>query len=348
MKNFIISLALLCLLANGTLAQTQFSPEVKRVAVFKNGYAFTFREGEAQTKNGWVYTTNTPIGVLGSVWGYANAPANARVVQLLASETERRETQRVVDLAEILLANEGTRIRFTDNYNANKTYEGTYEIVGGNRNFEATGEGASLRLFSLIVPASEVFEWTLEDAADAQNRYMNSGGSYPNQQVLQDLSGKIWSALRLKNQTEMPWTTAPALSFREWKPLGQDMLTFTAVGGENILRVTPATEVVGRHTLEEKSRAPVQLKYSGGIYNFDLITVEGAIKIRNAKRETVELVLTRNVVGEVLAATDGGVITKAGLNLQSFNTNSIVKWNLSVPSGGEREIRYTYKIYIRR
>lgn len=554
MKKFLISLALLCLLANGTLAQKQFSPEVKRVAVFKNGYAFTFREGEAQTQNGWVYTTNTPIGVLGSVWGYANAPANARVVQLLASETERRETQRVADLAEILLANEGARIRFIDNYNANKTYEGTYEIVGGNRNFEAAGEGgreitialktegsvaffplgsirsveilgvpkydkpkitrenrlslkienapdgerlqlgiaalergirwipayrvevrgapvreakleleamlineltdlkntevnfvvgvphflfqdqmsplslntafagvssyfqtgarggqnaysnaimsqvassadssgrsfdgsedapptvaeeeqvasfsaeqlylyktdrinlkkgerASLRLFSLTVPASEVFEWTLYDAADAQNRYMNSGGSYPNQQVLQDLSGKIWSALRLKNQTEMPWTTAPALSFREWKPLGQDMLTFTAVGGENILRVTPATEVVGRHTLEEKSRAPVQLKYSGGIYNFDLITVEGAIKIRSAKRETVELVLTRNVVGEVLAATDGGVITKAGLNLQSFNPNSIVKWNLSVPSGGEREIRYTYKIYIRR
>ena len=26
-----------------------FAPEIKRVAVFKNGYAFTYREGEATT-----------------------------------------------------------------------------------------------------------------------------------------------------------------------------------------------------------------------------------------------------------------------------------------------------------
>lgn len=550
-----MSLAALCLLANGAFAQSSFSPEVRRVAVFKNGYAFTFREGEAQVSNGWVYTTNAPTGVLGSVWGYVIAPANARVVELLASEVEKRETARVADIAEVLLANEGARIRFIETYDSSKTHEGTYEIVGGNRKFETgsdnagreitialktgesvlffplgsirnveilgapkydkpkitkenrlalkiegagdgerlnlgiaalergirwipayrvevkgapvkeakleleamlvneladlkdaevnfvvgvphflfqdqlsplslntafagvssyfqtgaggggqnaysnaimsqvastaadgvslneardaaptvseeeqvasfsaeqlylyktgginlkKGERASLRLFSLTVPATEVFEWTLADAADASNRYMNAGGNYPNQQVAQDLSGKIWSALRLKNQTGMPWTTAPALSFRDWKPLGQDMLTFTPVGGDNILRVTPATEVVGTHALEEKGRAPVQLKYSGGTYNFDLVTVEGAIKIRNAKRETVELVLTRNLVGEVLTAGDGGKISKAGLNLQSFNPNSIIKWNLSVPAGGEREIRYTYKIYIRR
>ena len=565
MKNFLMSLAIFCPLAGAAFSQSSFSPEVRRVAVFKNGYAFTFREGAAQTSNGWVYTANAPVGVLGSVWGYAISPSSARVEQLLATTGETKELAKVSNLADFLLANEGAQARFATQFyekEAPRIFTGTYEIfksektekqptdfqenyaaynlsnltvavktdggtvvlpataiqtvellgaaktatatakksnllglkiegapsgqtvdlgiaalergirwipayrvevkgapvkeakleleamlineltdlkntevnfvvgvphflfqdqisplslntafagvssyfrtgVRGGQNaysnaiatqvastadaiaanddderdatptvageeqiasFSAEqlylykadainlkkGERASLRLFSLTVPASEVFEWTLDDAADTANRYMNQNGNYLNQQAAQDLTGKIWSALRLKNQTGMPWTTAPALSFREWKPLGQDMLTFTPVGGDNILRVTPATEVVGTHSLEEKARERVQLNYSGSAYNFDLVTVEGSVKLRNAKREAVELVLTRNLVGEVLEATDGGKITKAGLNLQALNPNSVVKWNLNLSAGGEREIRYAYKIYIRR
>jgi hypothetical protein len=554
MKKVLLLSVVFCLFANFTVfSQVNFAPEVKRVAVFKNGYAFTYREGEAQISNSWVYTTNAPIGVLGTVWGYSTAP-NVKVSQMLASETEKREVERVTDIAEILLANEGARIRFVDQNNTTKIYEGVYEIVGRDRNFvlprpvnyqfqeaemvialktetgmmlfpvnsvrqieiigqpkmekpkmtkenrlmmkiegakdgeklslgiaalergirwipayrvevkgapikeakleleamlineltdlkntevnfvvgvphflfqeqmsplsmntafagvssyfqsgarnnrrdaysnaimaqqsstdmsydgddasptvageEQTtsfsaeqlflyktdqinlkkGERASLRLFSLTVPATEVFEWTINDAPETAKRYMEYSNSSNSQPLTQDLASKVWYALRLKNQTGMPWTTAPALSFREWKPLGQDMMTFTPVGGENILRVTPATEIIGTHTLEEKSREKAQLRYGGSTYDFDLVTVEGTIKLRNIKKEAVELVLTRNVVGEVLMAGDAGKITKEGLNLQSFNPNSIVKWNLNLPSG-EKEIRYSYKIYVRR
>ncbi len=146
----------------------------------------------------------------------------------------------------------------------------------------------------------------------------------------------------------MPWTTAPALSFREWKPLGQDMLKFTPIGGEEILRVTPATEVVGTNTIVEKERVRERLRWNGSDYDFDLVTVEGTLKLKNVKKQPIEIVLTRNLVGEVVSATEGGVITKEGLNLQAINPNSIVKWNLTLPAGGEREIRYTYTVYVRK
>lgn len=547
MKKILFILAVFCLFVNSAFAQAAFSPTVKRVAVFKNGYAFTYREGEAQVSNGWAYTTNAPIGVLGTVWGYSTQ-SNVKVMQMLASQTDKRETERVNTIAEILLANEGARIRFVDTYDNNKFFEGTYEIVSRNRNFAAenneetiialktetgvmffpvnsirkveiigqpkmerpkvskenrlmmkvegasdgqninlgiaalergirwipayrvevkgtpvkeakleleamlineltdlqnsevyfvvgvphflfqeqmsplsmnsafagvsgyfragtTGtrrdvysnaimtqssqyvtdgedsddvsptisaeeksntfsaeqlflyqanninlkknERASLRLFSLTVPATEVFEWTLTDAPETQRRYLEYSGSSTTTPLLQDLSSKVWYALRLKNQTGMPWTTAPALSFREWKPIGQDMLSFTPIGGENILRVTPATEVIGTHNLVEKSREQATLRYGGSNYTFDLVTIEGTIKLRNIKKEPVELVLTRNMVGETLTATDGGKISREGLNLQSVNPNSIVKWNLTIPSG-EKEIKYTYKVYVRR
>lgn len=552
MKKIYFLMLVFCFSANAAFAQQipSFSPEVKRVAVFKNGYAFTYREGVSKIQNGWAYTTNAPIGVLGTVWGYSTSP-DVRVSQMLASESEKSEIERLANIEEVLLANEGKRIRFTDSYN--KQFEGTYQILGRNyllappepgrviptgnltialnsetgiilfpvgslRNIEIIGqpkmdkttvskenrlmmnvtgakngqdvnlgiaalergirwipayrvevkgspvkeakleleamlineltelknsevyfvvgvphfmfqdlmsplsmntafagvssyfqrgagnvrrdsfsnaimtqqssyqadrnyddasptvseeeqgnafsaeqlflyqanqinlkkgERASLRLFSLTVPATEIFEWTLNDSADTQRRYLEYSSSSTGVPFTQDLSSKVWYALRLKNNTGMPWTTASTISFREWKPLGQDMLTFTPTGGENILRVTPATEVIGTHTLEEKSRTQTQMRYGGSSYNFDLVTVEGTIKLRNIKKDAVEVVLTRNLVGEATEASDNGKISREGLNLQAVNPNSVVKWNLSLPNG-EKEIKYTYKIYVRR
>jgi len=51
-----------------------FDPAIKRVAVFKNGYVFTFREGEVKALDGWAATTQPPTGVLGTVWAYSMTP----------------------------------------------------------------------------------------------------------------------------------------------------------------------------------------------------------------------------------------------------------------------------------
>ena len=77
------------------------------------------------------------------------------------------------------------------------------------------------------------------------------------------------------------------------------------------------------------------------------MTVEGTIKLKNIKKEAVEMVLRRNIVGDVVTATDAGKISREGFNLQAVNPNSTMKWNLSL-SPGEKEIKYTYKIYVRR
>ncbi len=553
---FLLTVMFCCI---GVVAQEKnFSPEINRVAIFKNGYAFTYREGEASPRANWVHTTNTPVGVLGTVWGYSTS-ASVRVDQPLASEfLNSTQTDRVEDIAEFLIANEGKRIRVVDGNNADRVHEGVYEIISRYRNFaeevrpeggfrakydlnlitlsiktengvlllpaasvrtieildsqpillrprkeklvrlgiklngardgqpvnvgiaalerglrwipayrvevkgdpikeakleleanvindladlnnteinfvvgvphflfqETTsplsintafagvssnfrrdgvnqlsnaisrqvmelpldgrrvddisptvageekslsfsaeqlflyqtdllqlkkGERATTRLFSLTVPCSEVFEWTLNDVSDAQQRYLNPGYSGQSHQLnsLQDLSTKIWSALRLKNTTGMPWTTAPAISFREWKPLGQDLLNFTPIGAEEVLRVTPATEVTGFHSLEEKERTREKIRWNGSDYDFDLVTLEGTVKVRNVQKRSIELVLTRHLVGQVSSASDEAKTTKSGLNLQSVNSNSIIKWSVQIPPG-EKELKYTYSVYLRK
>ncbi|MBS1769126.1 MAG: hypothetical protein JSS77_05640 [Acidobacteria bacterium] len=553
--------ALILLILGQTFAQTQFSPDIKRVAVFKNGYAFTFREAETATANGWAFTDKAPIGVLGTIWGYSKTP-NVRVIELRTTETESEKQERVANMLDFLLANSGSRIR-VDIESAGpktRTFEGPYEIVsqlrretdgsptgrnappvedlngingvsiavktdtgtvifpvgrieaaellgtplwtrpkrtstlslgirtegaapsqkinlgiaalergirwipayrvevkgspikeakleleanlineladlnGAEVNFvvgvphflfqsvmsplsinsafagvsgyfresrdgsysnalmtqtvmQADGayprddeaqsptlpmdeklnsfsaeqlylyransvtlkknEHSSLRLFSLTVPCTEVFEWTISDGPSTAQKYMNGNSNFGAPLLIVDLSDKIWFALRLKNTTEMPWTTAPAITFRDWKPIGQDMLTFTPIDQENILRVTPATEVIGDHNLEEVSRERVQLQYSGSNYAFDLVTLHGTLNLKNLRKDPVEMVITRNLVGEILSATDSGSIRRKGLNLQMVNPNSVVKWALTLPPG-EKQVTYDYKVYIRR
>ena len=130
MKKLSVLLMFFCLLTHPVFTQTGFTPEVKRVAVFKNGYAFTYREGEAQILNGWAYTTNAPAGVLGTVWGYSTLP-NIKVTQMLASESEKPETEKIEEVRnfhDFLKLNEGAKIR-VEGYN-NKVFEGIYRLIG--------------------------------------------------------------------------------------------------------------------------------------------------------------------------------------------------------------------------
>ncbi len=100
MKRIILAVVVLVSMSLPAFAQMpEFEPEVKRVAIFKNGYAFTYREGEATTIDGWTYTTRTPIGVLGTVWGYTTLP-NSKVIQLLASQSDKSGTERVSNVVE--------------------------------------------------------------------------------------------------------------------------------------------------------------------------------------------------------------------------------------------------------
>lgn len=530
--------------------QASFKPAVKRVAVFKNGYVFTYREGQAVPVNGWVYTTDVPIGVLGTVWGYSSSP-EARVTQLLATEAEKKDANRVANLEELLFVNEGSRVRVRSQY-SDKILEGTYVILNQRRIFNVgttgeplremgtdrvqngesdiaittetgvtvmrtgniaflefvgqprwdklmttkenrlglktenvpagqtvnlglaalergirwipayriepkgdpateakleleamvinelvdisnaefyfvvgvphflyqdllsplslsqtfagvssyfnvsqqqysnaimtqsragemrpsrgatsgagdsyatvpeegslpamsadelylyrsdqvalkKGERASLRLFSVTVPCREIFEWTVPD------------GSTEDTRALTNLAGGFWRSLKLKNETGMPWTTGPALTFRDWKPLGQDILAFTPVNTETIVRVTPATEVVGTHKVVEKSRVREvrPKKPDEDPDEYDIVTVEGIIKLRNVKRQPVDVIITRRVTGTITTATERGTISREGSDLQANNPQSVVRWEFSLPPG-EKELRYVYRVYVER
>lgn len=85
---------------------------IRRVVVFRNGYAMTFREATFTAEGDRVVLKNSARPIFGAVWGYATDP-KVRVISIHA--VKRKESQTVQSLAELLLLNDGAQVEVTLN-----------------------------------------------------------------------------------------------------------------------------------------------------------------------------------------------------------------------------------------
>ncbi len=96
----------------GEPAVREVEAPIRRVVVFRTGYALTFREATFTAEGDRVVLKNTVKPIFGAVWGYTTDP-KVRVISIHA--VERRETQTVKSLAELLLLNDGAEVEITLN-----------------------------------------------------------------------------------------------------------------------------------------------------------------------------------------------------------------------------------------
>jgi len=210
------------------------------------------------------------------------------------------------------------------------------------------GERASLVLFSQDLPCSEVFEWTITGAdlsRAALSNILVVEGTRP-------LTTNFWFALAIRNTLKVPLTTGIATAYQQWRPIGQGLIPFTASGDEAILRLTPATEVVGDHEEREITREPVMEKREteeGKIESVQIgwmVTIEGVAKVRNTRTEPVTIIVRRTVEGEVVKASDNADIkVQPPARIADRNPVTTIRWQLTIPSG-EKTLTYTYRKFV--
>ena len=210
------------------------------------------------------------------------------------------------------------------------------------------GERASLVLFSQDLPCSEVFEWTITGAELPRATLSNIlvvEGTRP-------LTTNFWFALAIRNTLKVPLTTGIATAYQQWRPIGQGLMPFTASGDEAILRLTPATEVVGDHEEREIAREPVMEKRETEEGKFEsvqigwMVTIEGVAKVRNTRTEPVTVVVRRTVEGEVVKASNNADIkVQPPTRIADRNPVTTIRWQLTIPSG-EKTLTYTYRKFV--
>lgn len=207
----------------------------------------------------------------------------------------------------------------------------------------AQGERATYNVFSDTVNYEHIYEWDLED----QPRVDAFGIAQNIQAAGTDRSTKqnIWHALRLKNSTNFPWTSAPTLVISGSKPLAQDTLIYTPKTARSILKLTIATDIRSSHEENEVERQrDIQRRHN---YNYDQVTVEGKLTVKNYKSIAVQLSITDRVRGTVESQTDDGKSEKLAEAITVDNPLSRLTWEITLQPGEEKIIKYRYKLWLR-
>lgn len=201
------------------------------------------------------------------------------------------------------------------------------------------GERGTYNVFSSEVPYEHVYQW------DVSNILQIDDDGNINRSAAPKAEDQVWHSLRLKNVSNVPWTTAPAMTISGNKPIAQDILNYTPKSASTLLKLTVATDVrVERQELETERVQNAKKRYG---YDYDAVTVTGTLKVKNFKPTNIKLSIKKTVRGEVITAAELGKPEKLAVAIQAINPTSRITWDIPLKPGEEKTIQYTYKVFVR-
>lgn len=201
------------------------------------------------------------------------------------------------------------------------------------------GERGTYHVFSSEVPYEHVYQW------DVSNILQIDDDGNINRSAAPKAEDQVWHSLRLKNVSNVPWTTAPAMTISGNKPIAQDILNYTPKSASTLLKLTVATDVrVERQELETERMQNAKKRYG---YDYDAVTVTGTLKVKNFKPTNIKLSIKKTVRGEVITAAELGKPEKLAVAIQAINPTSRITWDIPLKPGEEKTIQYTYKVFVR-
>jgi hypothetical protein len=219
----------------------------------------------------------------------------------------------------------------------------------------AKGGRATVALWQNEVPLRHLYTLDLDIV-----RHGRSGGRASRQSGMPDLGDasplrlerrQVWHQLELTNDGDVPWTTGAALLMRDALPLGQELLTYTSIGGETLVPVTVAVDVRAGHEEKEIERQPDAIVVSGT--RFTLVRKAGTITLTNYRTESSRIRVRASFGGRAEAASDEGRIVindfRAGDWEQQhymINQHSDIEWELDLAAGAEKTLTYESSFYV--
>jgi len=165
------------------------------------------------------------------------------------------------------------------------------------------------------------------------------------------IKNSVWHSIKYTNSTKIPFTTGAAMVVsrenNKISPLSQDMMKYTPVNSEGFLKITISPDINVKDK-EIETQRQAKAKKQGSQY-YDLITVEGKIKVKSFRDKEIKLNVKREIYGELKSCDDTWKHERNVRNYQysgSINPSNNVDWILNLKPGEEKEITYTYTFYV--
>ena len=202
------------------------------------------------------------------------------------------------------------------------------------------GGRAMYTIFSREVEVQHIYEAQLPGNTASSASYYAESRTRPE---------PVLHRLKIKNNSTQPFTTGAAMVFRTSegvsRPISQDKMTYTPPNGQTFLTLTNASDVEVRHKENEVARQVNAKRYQK--VQYDLVTVEGEVTVKNHKSSDIRLDIRRTIIGE-LQRTNPEWLLSQRVNFNStLNDVTDVCWELELDAGEEMTISYSYEIYVR-
>ncbi|MCW8133949.1 MAG: hypothetical protein KIS92_26625 [Planctomycetota bacterium] len=216
------------------------------------------------------------------------------------------------------------------------------------------GARATLPLWQAAAPLRHLYTMDVAPVRDPRS----GGASYAanenggNPSPLKLAEQKVWHQLELGNNTKTPWTTGAALIVKDLLPLGQDMLTYTPMGGASLLPVTVAVDMCGNYQEEEIARQPNAMNWNGT--NYTLIRKKATVTVVNKRAEKSLTRVNIGLGGKAEKASDNGKVRLDDFRprdwynsgYQVANNHSDVNWEFELEPGATKTLTFEITLYV--
>lgn len=155
---------------------------------------------------------------------------------------------------------------------------------------------------------------------------------------------KMRHFLVLHNDTPAAWTTGPCLAIDGHRPLSEDLLYYTPKSGKSELEVTTAINVVHEKSEQEVDRQ-LKIHSPSPSVSYDLVTLEGTLRIRNFDPQPVDILIDNPVPGKPTVA-GGGQMSLSPDELKLAERRGNIRWSLKLKPAEEKTLTYRYERYV--
>ncbi|MCH7546685.1 MAG: DUF4139 domain-containing protein [Planctomycetes bacterium] len=215
-----------------------------------------------------------------------------------------------------------------------------YKSIG--RHTLGVGDTLYMTLADTTGAYERIILWTVPDERDEWGRQTSRTTRSANA----DDRNSSWDSIRFRNPLERSLTTGPAMVTSNGLVLGQQTIYWTSPGEEMVLPINRTLSVRTKATELEQEDSRENVSLDG--YNYRRTIINGMLDISNHRKEPVLMVIQRGLSGELISADDDPESVLLAAGAWRVNPSRELKWTLQLAPGETRQIRYQYKVMIRR